>query len=204
MEPPIAVPTPVVPQVKNYYYIQAKPTVASIGLVAIIIVVFLFLIYKVVYININWGGEKCKNSNFFLAPLFGQDSQATFNKCASDAMVDAANKSDLNDKVKKLDEDVLSLNNKVSQLPSSGSSSASKGFTDNYNRLLSTIETIQTSLSKVIGSIVLNSYMNNGVLESTNTLQNSQLTDLIKQYNSIGKDVYEQQKATSAMASLTQ
>ena len=75
----------------NYYYIQPSTTVASIGLIITIIVLFLFIIFKLLFISINWESEKCKNSNFFIAPLLGQDGETTFNQCTNDAMKSALN-----------------------------------------------------------------------------------------------------------------
>jgi hypothetical protein len=45
--------------------------------------------------------------------------------------------------------------------------------------------------------------MNNGVLQSTNSLQNSQLTNLIKEYNAVGQNITNQEQAINAMQSMT-
>jgi hypothetical protein len=188
----------------NYYYVQPTATVANIGMVIIIIVFFLFIIFKLLFISINWESEKCRNSNFFIAPLLGQDGETTFKQCANDAM-----KSALNDTGTEYYKKLNTLTTNVSQIPavtSSGSSGSSSTtdtqFSTNYNSLLSTIHTTQTALSKILGSIVLSSYLNKGVLQSTNNLQNSELTNLIDQYNTIGQNINDQQQRTSIMSNM--
>lgn len=194
----------------NYYYIQPTTTVANIGLVIIIIVLFLFIIFKLLFIAINWESEKCKNSNFFIAPLIGQDSQTTFNQCANDAM-----KSALNDTGTEYYKKLNRLTTSVSKIPpvtgsgtspgtgsGTGSGSIPSSFSTNYNNLLSTIHTTQTALSKILGSVVLSSYLNNGVLQSTNNLQNSELSNLINQYNTIGTNINDQRERTAIMSNM--
>jgi hypothetical protein len=173
-------------------------------MVIIIIVFFLFIIFKLLFISINWESEKCRNSNFFIAPLLGQDGETTFKQCANDAM-----KSALNDTGTEYYKKLNTLTTNVSQIPavtSSGSSGSSSTtdtqFSTNYNSLLSTIHTTQTALSKILGSIVLSSYLNKGVLQSTNNLQNSELTNLIDQYNTIGQNINDQQQRTSIMSNM--
>ena len=164
----------------------------------------MFIIIKFLYVSLNWAGEQCHDSNFFLAPLFGENSQATFNKCANDAMQNA-----LNDKDAIINKNIVSLTKSIKDLSNnkvyiaSNSGGGNTPASDNYTQLAGSIGTIQNNLSKILGSIVLSSYMNNGVLQSTNSLQNSQLTNLIKEYNAVGQNITNQEQAINAMQSMT-
>jgi hypothetical protein len=189
----------------NYYYIQPSTTVASIGLIIIIIVLFLVIIFKLLFISINWESEKCKNSNFFIAPLLGQNGEATFNKCTSDAMKTALNDTgtEYYNKINKLQNNVTQISTASTTNSGTGTgTSTSTEFSANYNNLLSTVNSIQSSLSKILGSVVLSSYLNKGVLQSTNSLQNGELTNLINQYNTIGENITNQQQARSIISNM--
>ena len=80
--------------------------------------------------------------------------------------------------------------------------SPSTSTSASYTGLLSTVDTIQSALSKVLGSVVLTAKMNNGVLQSSNSLQNGELSQLINKYNTLGSNIQEQQ-ATSAAAGIS-
>jgi hypothetical protein len=99
---------------------------------------------------------------------------------------------------KDLQTSVTALKTSITATPTSTSPSTSASYTN----LLGTVDTIQSALSKVLGSVVLTAKMNNGVLQSSNSLQNGELSQLINKYNTLGSNIQDQQ-ATSASAGIS-
>jgi hypothetical protein len=192
------------PKLSTVYYIQPSYSVVSVGLILGVIVGFMFLIFNSLFILVNWEGTKCKNSNFMFAPLFGKNSSDTFNQCVQDSYnkVSTDTTSALYKKLDKLNTDVNNLTATAKTVTDKAATSTVSNYPVNYNTLLGTINTIQSGLSKILGSVVLSSYLTNGVLQSSNTLQNGELTNLIKQYNNVGSKITDQQTASSALAAM--
>jgi hypothetical protein len=192
------------PKLSTVYYVQPKYSVVSVGLILGIIAGFMFLIFNSLFILVNWEGTKCKNSNFMFAPLFGKNSRDTFNQCVQDSYnkVSTDTTSALYKKLDKLNTDVNTLTTTATAVSSSSAATTVSNYPQNYNTLLGTINTIHTGLSKILGSVVLSSYLTNGVLQSSNTLQNGELTNLIKQYNNVGSKITDQQTASAALAAM--
>ena len=186
---PIVPSIPIKPS-KTIYYIQPSYSVTNIGLIIIVIGAFMFLIFKVLFTIVDWEGSKCKGSNFMLSPLLGKDSSKTFNQCVQSSLNDATADTTSN-LYKKMDELTKAVNSLQTTTVASTTppGTTDPKFTSNYNTLLGTINTIQTGLSKILGSVVLSSYMTNGVLQSSNTLENGDLSKLIKQYNAVGNKI---------------
>ena len=197
-------PLPNIKKLSTVYYIQPSYNVVSIGLIIGIIVVFMFIIFNSLFIMVNWEGSKCKSSNFLFSPLFGKDSSDTFNQCVQTAYNKATTDttSALYKKLDTLDKDVVKLTGTATALNTKAASGVATNFTSNYNTLLGTINTIQSGLSKILGSVVLSSYLTNGVLQSSNTLENVELSNLIKQYNNVGSTITSQQSASAARAAM--
>jgi hypothetical protein len=192
------------PKLSTVYYIQPSYSVVSVGLIIVVIVVFMFLIFNSLFILVNWEGTKCKNSNFMFAPLFGKNSSDTFNQCvqASYNNVSTDTTSALYKKLDDLDKDVNKLTATATAVTSPSVAKSTINYQQNYDTLLATINTIQSGLSKILGSVVLSSYLTNGVLQSSNTLENGELTNLIKQYNNVGSTITNQESASSALAAM--
>ena len=195
-------------QTKDFYYVQPTTSTANIMLILIIIIIVFVLLFNILYIYVSWDSSQCNGSNFMLAPLIGKDSQTTFEKCASKAMSDALNNTDTEyyKKIENLNETVSNLDTKVSA-GNGGSdtytgSTTATSFPTNYNSLLSTVDSIQSALSKILGSVALSSYLNNGVLQSTNSLQNGEISQLMNQYNTVENNIYNQKQASGIMAGM--
>lgn len=197
------IPLPIIKKPSAVYYIQPSYNVVSIGLIIGIIVLFMFIIFNSLFIMVNWEGSKCKSSNFMFAPLFGKSSSDTFEQCVQTAYNKATTDTDsaLYKKLNELDTDVITLTGTAAAV--SGPVASTTNFTKNYNTLLGTINTIQSGLSKILGSVVLSSYLTNGVLQSSNTLENGELSNLIKQYNNVGSTITSQQSASAARAAMS-
>jgi hypothetical protein len=173
----------------NYYYIKPTLNIPSVTLILIIIAIFLYLIIQKNYISINWENEKCNGVNFFFAPLYGQDSATTIQQCTTDIINkkvdDSINKLNLKDKLSELNTNVkdfvTDLNTKREQNIGDTYSTAATTLTAVSN----TVDTIKKTLSNVLGSVILNSYMADGVIQSTQSLQNTDLANIKTQYTNV-------------------
>jgi hypothetical protein len=161
------------------YYFYVKPTIrgSSVSLVIIIIIFFVWLIFKWSYTYMNWDSEKCKNLNFYFAPIYKQDSTKTFNECVSNQVSEqvqtAINNVGFSQKIDNVNTDIQKLTDAYSQVKSNG-----PGIVNNYNeanneivkKIKENIINVKNTLSKVMGSVIVSSYLNNGVIQATKSL----------------------------------
>lgn len=161
------------------YYFYIKPTVrgSSVFLVVIIIVFFVWLILKWSYTYMNWESEKCKNMNFYVAPIYNKDSTTTFKECVSDEVADqvqtAINNTGFSQEIQQVQGDIQKLSDAYSQVQTSGPgvvNNFNKANTDVVNKIKQNIIDVKNTLSKVMGSVIISSYLNNGVIQATKTL----------------------------------
>lgn len=174
----------------NYYYIKPTLNIPNITLILIIIIFFCYLILKMNYISTNWENEKCNNSNFFLAPLFGKDSETTLQQCTSDIVSKSVNdkltKMNITKDVKDLNQKFDNLTNTIKNAVKSGGQSANNKVNSAANiisGIQKNIDNIKTALTKVLGTVILSSHMSNGIIQSTKTLENTDLVNIVNQYN---------------------
>jgi len=176
----------------NYYYIKPILNVPNVALVIIIISIFLYLILYWNYINTNWENEKCKNSNFFLAPIFGKDSTTTLQQCTADiidkSVDESVKKFNIDGKIQDLSGNISQVLEGIKQAQKNGGSTV--GSTMNNAASILTgiqknIDNIKTAMSKVLGSVILSSYMSNGIIQSTQNLENTDLVNMVTQYNNV-------------------
>ena len=184
-----------------YYFIKPSVSVASIGSALAIIIIGLIFLFTFISTAFKWEERKCKGSNFLLASaVSGESVSDTFGKCVKKAQTNSNSNDDsaLTQLTKDLQTSVTNLKASISTSPASNSPSTSASYTG----LLGTVDSIQSALSKVLGSVVLTAKMNNGVLQSSNSLQNGELSQLINKYNTLGSNIQDQQ-ATSASAGIS-
>ena len=177
----------------NYYYIKPTLHIPNVVLILIIIAIFCYILIEWNYINVNWENEKCNNANFFLAPLFGKDSATTLQQCTTDiinkSVSDSVGKLDLSNKINDLSNNVANFK---TSLESQKAGDVNKVFTDAANAITgiqNNVSNIKQALRQVLGSVVLNSYMYDGVIQSTKNLQNTDLVNMVNQYNAIQKNI---------------
>ena len=182
----------------NYYYIKPTLHIPNVVLILIIIAIFCYILIEWNYINVNWENEKCNNANFFLAPLFGKDSATTLQQCTTDiinkSVSDSVGKLDLSNKINDLSNNVANFK---TSLESQKAGDVSKVFTaaaDTITGIQDNVSKIKQALRQVLGSVVLNSYMYDGVIQSTKNLQNTDLVNMVNQYNAIQKNINQNAK----------
>jgi len=191
------------------YYIQPSANVPNILAIIIIIAGFAFLIFKVTYTLITWEASKCKGANFMLSPFLGSNSADTFNKCVQSAYnsVSSDTESVTYKKIVDLEKNVGKLVGigeglQKKSVDITGTPPTSGATAQLTAQLTGTITNIQGAISKILGSVVLSSYLTNGVLQSSNTLENGDLTKLLKQYNNAGKNINSQAMSANAVAAM--
>ena len=177
----------------KYYYIKPSLSVPNVSLILIVIFVFCYLITSWNYTSTNWENVKCNNSNFYLAPLFGQDSTTTLQQCTMDIANNAVTNSATNANFQK---QIIDLSNNMTILGAAMNDGAAKsvqtaGNTINSaNNILSgiqqNIDNIKNTLTKVLGSVIVSSYMSDGIIQSTQNLENTNLVNMMNQYNQAG------------------
>lgn len=162
---------------QSYFYIKPIKRGSSITLIVIIILFFIWIIFKWSFTYLNWESEKCKNMNFYFAPIYNKDSTETFNQCVSDQVADqvqkAINNTEFPQQVEKVQKDMEKLTKAYSQVESNG-----PGYVNDYSKensnIVNTIKEnvlgVKNTLSKVMGSVIISSYLNNGVIQATKSL----------------------------------
>ena len=185
----------------NYYYIKPVLNIPNLGLVAIIIFIFCYLIIRWNYIGINWENEKCNNANFFLAPLYGKNSADTLQQCSADIVAksvsDSLGKLDIQSQIIDLSNNISSIMTEIKNSPSTAGASVSStvsGTATILSGIQKNIDNIKTALTKVLGSVVLSSYMSNGVIQSSKSLENSNLVNIVSQYSEANKNLLNDMK----------
>lgn len=176
----------------NYYYIKPILNVPNVALVIIIIAVFLYLILYWNYLNTNWENEKCNNANFFLAPMFGKSSVDTLQQCTSDiidkSVDDSVKKFNIDGKIQDLSGNITQVLQGIQQAQKNGGNTV--GTTMNnaasiLDGIQKNIVNIKNTMSKVLGSVILSSYMSNGIIQSTQNLENTDLVNMVTQYSNV-------------------
>lgn len=169
------------------YLFYIKPTIrgSSVSLVIIIIVFFIWLMFKWSYTYMNWDSEKCKNLNFYFAPIYGQDSTKTFNDCVSNKVSDkvktAIDDVEFSKEINKVDTGMKKISQEYEIIKSGGPEIVNKfkqSNTDIVNNIKQNIINVKNTLSKVLGSVIISSYLNNGVIQATKSFNTSLSTGL--------------------------
>jgi hypothetical protein len=165
---------------KKFVYLEPRFKSTSFILVAIIIGVFIWLILLYNYILKNWDDVKCEKGRFYIAPLFGKNSQKTFEECVRKDQEEALNKSlsGVNKKISAIDDKINELSDMVGTTKKS-----------NIDVLTNTIQSnllyVKDALSKIMGSILLSSYMNEGAITSIQSLDNSTISKMVSKFNEV-------------------
>lgn len=177
----------------NYYYIKPTLNIPNVIVILIIILFFCYLILQWNYINVNWENEKCNNANFFLAPLYGKDSATTLQQCTTDiinkTVNDSVGKLNLSSQIADLSGNVTEFKNALSKQESNSVGATFKSAANIIAGIQENVSNVKEALSKTLGSVLLKAYMYDGVIQATQNLQNTDLVNMISQYDSVQKKV---------------
>lgn len=176
------------PPKPKFIYLEPKIKASSVSLVIIIIGFFAFIMLKWNYMYNNWDDIKCKNSNFYIAPIFGKDSSATFTECTKQIETDIieAEVAPINYKIDDIDSQIMSIKNKLDntvKTTSDMNSQANKKVLNLTTTIQQNVMNVKNALTKILGSVVLSSYMTNGVIQSSQNLGNNILNDVVNKFS---------------------
>ena len=174
----------------KFYYLEPKLKTTSFILVIFIIFFTYWFIMYYLHTYANWDSIKCKNGAFYIAPLFGKDSKKTLDECIKLSQEETIDKSlkPVNKKIININNDIDELNMKVAASKKNASdmgSSINSQLFDATSGIQQNILYVKNALSKILGSIVLSTNMNNGVITSTQALKNSSLSKMINAFNDV-------------------
>lgn len=171
-------------------YVEPKTKLTSFILVCCIIAFFCWAIIHYTYVVKNWDVVKCEKGNFYIAPLFGKNSQDTFEQCIS-SQVDNALKTELGpiyDKIQNIDNSIntfynLAYNNSTTNIENNNK--VQNTFTNLSTNMQKNILYVKNALNKILGALLLTSYMNDGAIKTTTSLEGSSFSKMMANFNDI-------------------
>lgn len=175
---------------KKFIYLEPKLKTTSVILVLFIIAFFFLLILYYNYVVKNWDDVKCEKGLFYIAPLFGKSSEDTFEQCIS-SKVDDTIKTEIGplyDKIQNIDNSInsfydLQYNNSSTNIETNNLVQTT--FTNLSINMQKNILYVKNALNKILGALVLTSYMNDGAIKTTNSLEGSSFSKMMANFNNI-------------------
>lgn len=169
---------------QKFVYLEPQIKTTSVIFVLIIIAFFYWVIYQYNYVLKNWEDVKCKNGNFYVATLYGKNKEETIKECTKMEQQDAIDKS-LMPIYNKIDEIGKKISNVGVNINNVQINADNKN--DNIQNVLSNftisiqknILYVKESLSKIIGALVLSTYITDGTIKTTKVLENSSISKSI-------------------------
>ena len=167
--------------------INYSPTLFSIFIIFAIIII---MYYR--DINNNWDKYKCKPIIMMTAGLFNRDTDKNLQECLKHTQSEAVYNS-----VQNVQDEISEINSSISKLKTNRNSSISLlGFgsgndigsgiisqTDPLHNLSIAIQqnimSVKNALSKIMGALVLSNYMTQGAITTTQTLNNSSVSQAL-------------------------
>ena len=94
-------------------YLEPKLKTTPYILVLCIIALFIWFIIQYNYVIKNWDNVKCEKGRFFIAPLFGKNSQTTFEECIAQEQSSSIQSTlePIYSKIQNIDDKLNSFNN---------------------------------------------------------------------------------------------
>jgi len=190
---------------RKFLFLQPNPPkTTSVLLILLIIGTTLFLSYYYIYIFLNWETEKCKEGRFFIAPLFGQDSEVTLDTCLKKKEELAIHNalSDINSKITTLENSMTNISNEIKTAEDIQSNeNTSANISDSLQQ---NIIYVRNALNKILSAVIVSTHMNNGILTTTQSLNNSSLSNIINSFNSVQTSVNADDSTTTTNGPTTQ
>ena len=177
---------------------------------------FIWFILYWKFTKTNWNTEKCKKNNFYFAPLFGEDSEKTFNDCFKTQSTGIVNDAltPLIDEIKSLENDILKLKNNgctsinngqgtnqgtgtgTNQGDTTGTGNGIGGGTASsnskfYSQVQKNIKYMNNALNKIIGSAIASQYVMDGAIKTSEKIKNSSMVNVLNDISTSAKTVAE-------------
>jgi hypothetical protein len=157
---------------------------------------FIWFILYWKFTKTNWDTEKCKKNNFYFAPLFGEDSEKTFNDCFKTQSTGI-----VNDALNPLIDEIKSLENDISNLKNNGCTSINTGRGTNqgdgtgtgdgieggtassnsgfYAQVQKNMNYMNNALNKIMGSAIASQYVMEGAIKTSNNIKKSTMKTVL-------------------------
>lgn len=143
-----------------------------------IFILLAFIITRVQILN-HWEANECSPSTILFAEIFGYNSQKLMNKCIANNVSNNLNAfSDVQKEIEQLQTDVQNTNTKIQEIQTSNVAqmeAISKGSqTKQMNALAEslqdTMNNAKMALKKIVGALMLGSYVNKGTLKTAKNM----------------------------------
>ena len=181
---------------QNNYIFKPRLKVSSLFAIIILLIAVHTLTLYYSYIQSNWESEKCAEGLHFFAPLFGKNSKQTFKECnrntinelitnelsshVQESRANATSIQDLNHRLDGIDTD-LGISKKTLDTNKASYAEVSQPK----------IKTLSNTMDKLLGSIFLNTKINKGVLNSVQTLEDSSIGNIVKKFNGVDSNAFD-------------
>jgi hypothetical protein len=166
------------------------PSLQYVFLLLLFVILIIYFITYVVYIKSNWEDVKCREGRFWLAPLFGKDTDETIRDCTSRQIqisIDNTLEAE-NTRMYEIEQMVIDLSNNVTEY-SGDSLALGEGAEGEMSNITDTLQHnvnyVKEALSTILASIWISTQMNNGALTSYSDLQSSEISNIIDKYNNV-------------------
>tara|TARA_B110000483_G_scaffold243674_1_gene335333 strand:- start:16541 stop:17662 length:1122 start_codon:yes stop_codon:yes gene_type:complete len=166
------------------------PSLQYVFLLLLFVILIIYFITYVVYIKSNWEDVKCREGRFWLAPLFGKDTDETIRDCTSrQIQISIDNNLEAeNTRMGEIEQMVRDLSNNVTEY-SGDSLALGEGAEGEMSNITDTLQHnvnyVKEALSTILASIWISTQMNNGALTSYSDLQSSEISNIIDKYNNV-------------------
>ena len=166
------------------------PSLQYVFLLLLFVILIIYFITYVVYIKSNWEDVKCREGRFWLAPLFGKDTDETIRDCTSRQIkISIDNNLEAeNTRMGEIEQMVRDLSNNVTEY-SGDSLALGEGAEGEMSNITDTLQHnvnyVKEALSTILASIWISTQMNNGALTSYSDLQSSEISNIIDKYNNV-------------------
>lgn len=170
-------------EVKKFMFLAPEPTKASnVALLICIIGLFAWFIIYYSYIYINWDTYKCNEGMFYLAPFFGKSSKNTLDECLKKEETVAINDAleDVNNEINNIDKSLNKLNQEI-DMADNGESLTST-ITGLSTNLQQNVIHVKNAIAKILSAVVISTHLNDGILTTTKSLNNSSLANVINSF----------------------
>lgn len=169
---------------QKFIYLEPQIKTTSVIFVFIIIAFFYWVIYQYNYVLKNWEDVKCNNDNFYFAQLYGKNKEETIKECTKIEQQNAIDKSlkpiynKIDEISKKISNVGVNINNV--QLNANNKNENIQNILSNFTiNVQKNILYVKESLSKIIGALILSTYVTDGTIKTTKVLENSSISKSI-------------------------
>lgn len=169
---------------QKFIYLEPQIKTTSVIFVFIIVAFFYWVIYQYNYVLKNWEDVKCKNGNFYFAQLYGKNKEETIKECTKIEQQNAIDKSlepiynKINEISKKISNVGVNINNV--QINANNKNENIQNILSNFTiNVQKNILYVKESLSKIIGALILSTYVTDGTIKTTKVLENSSISKSI-------------------------